>query len=156
MKYQAIKKMDIREAFADFKGIENRMEPVKRIFGIEFVNDAKSISQNAFWFSMMEIKSPIVWITHLNEPISDKGKFSEIRKQVRHIVFIGNDARNLHREFGTEVDSITTVGTIAEAVMMANHYAVKGDIVLYSPAAKIPNVRIAGNAFKRAVNDMEK
>ena len=53
----------IKESLSDFQNIEQRLEQVATIHGIEFINDSKATNVNSAWFALESVNKPIIWIT---------------------------------------------------------------------------------------------
>ena len=93
----------------------------------------------------------------------DKGNDYEIlkpliMKKVKAIVCLGADNIKLHQAFSSGVDVIVNVQNMKDAVKMASSLAVKGDIVLLSPACAsfdlFQNYEDRGNQFKYCVKNI--
>jgi UDP-N-acetylmuramoylalanine--D-glutamate ligase len=151
-----IKKDVIRESLMDFKGLEHRLEFVAKVQGVEYINDSKATNVNSAWYALESMTKPVIWIAGG----IDKGNDYEIlkplvRKKVKAIVCLGLDNLKIHEAFSRHVDLIVNTTSAEEAVRMASKIAVKGDVVLLSPACAsfdlFENYEDRGNQFKQAV-----
>lgn len=151
-----LKKEIIRESLMDFKGLEHRLEFVAKIQGVEYINDSKATNVNSVWYALESINKPVIWIAGG----VDKGNEYEVlqplvKKKVKAIVCLGKDNLKIHEAFSRYVDMIANTNSAQEAVLMAHKIAVKGDVVLLSPACAsfdlFQNYEERGQQFKQAV-----
>jgi UDP-N-acetylmuramoylalanine--D-glutamate ligase len=140
----------------DFKGLEHRLEFVAKVQGVEYINDSKATNVNSAWYALESMTKPVIWIAGG----IDKGNDYEIlkplvRKKVKAIVCLGLDNLKIHEAFSRHVDLIVNTTSAEDAVRMASKIAVKGDVVLLSPACAsfdlFENYEDRGNQFKQAV-----
>jgi UDP-N-acetylmuramoylalanine--D-glutamate ligase len=124
----------IAKALPPFKGLEHRMEWVRSINGIDFINDSKGTNIGALEKSLNSFERPVVLIAGGQDK---GGDFQSLRtlfkKKVKHMVLIG-EARPkiqavLNGSFGTE-----SADDMESAVRGAYAHAQPGDVVLLSPA----------------------
>lgn len=151
-----IRKDTIRESMSNFEQVEHRLEKVATIKGVEYVNDSKATNVNSTWYALETFMGPIVWIAGG----VDKGNDYEIlkdlaRERVKAIVCLGTDNRRIHEAFGDLVPVLVNTTSMEECVRMAHHFAVKGDVVLLSPACAsfdlFDNYEDRGRQFKKYV-----
>ncbi|HYJ62990.1 MAG TPA: UDP-N-acetylmuramoyl-L-alanine--D-glutamate ligase, partial [Parafilimonas sp.] len=95
-----IRKEKIREAVADFKSLEHRMEFVAMVRGVEFINDSKATNVNSTWFALESMQKPVVLILGG----LDKGNNYSlieglVKDKVKAIVCMGVDNSKIHRAF---------------------------------------------------------
>ena len=154
-----LRKELIRETFENFKSIEHRLEEVLKINGVTYINDSKATNVNSTWYALESMEKPVVLIAGG----VDKGNDYEIlkpliMKKVKAIVCLGADNIKLHQAFSSGVDVIVNVQNMKDAVKMASSLAVKGDIVLLSPACAsfdlFQNYEDRGNQFKYCVKNI--
>jgi len=121
------------EVFQQFKGIEHRLELVRNIEGVDFINDSKSTTVEAAVWALNNIKKPIVMIAGGKDKGSD---FSAIRnlinEKVKELVVIGQ-AKQKIREALESTTKIKEAKTLEDSVYLARKDASEGDCVLLSP-----------------------
>jgi len=141
--------------FDQFKGIEHRMEMVRKIDGIDFINDSKSTTAEALRWALNSIHQPIYLICGGK----DKNiKFSVlkdiVRRKVKKIFAIG-EAKNKIKKTFKDVISVEECHTLESAAGKARHSASKGDCVLLSPMCAsfdmFRNFEERGRDFKHIV-----
>ncbi len=156
-----MRKDGVREAFLDFKNIEHRIEHVRDIENIRYINDSKATNVNAAWYALEDCGEyrPVVWIAGGYSP---KGKWIELEdvvfKNVRAIVCIGRQALNVKKAFNSLVNNIAMAKNMRQAVYQARTFANKGDTILLSPACSAfdmyQDYESRGNHYKRIVKSI--
>ena len=148
----------IREAFATFKPIEHRLEPVQTIKDVLYINDSKATNVDAAWYALECQTRPVVWICGGK----DKGNDYEVLKplvkeKVKAIVCLGIDNHKFHEAFEDIVGKENMVETRSaeDAVKEASKFAKAGDVVLLSPCCAsfdlFHNMEERGEKFIEAV-----
>ena len=127
----------MRETVANFKGVEHRIEFVAEIEGVKFYNDSKATSVDAT-LKALEALSESEGKTILilggrgkNAPYEPLANL--IKKSVRKIVTIGEDAENIENQLKNSVE-ILRADSMADAVKKGFEAAETGDSVLLAPA----------------------
>ena len=125
----------VRECLSDFEKIEHRLEPVLKVYGVDYINDSKATNVNATWYALDSMTKSVVWICGG----VDKGNNYEelvplVSKKVKAIVCLGADNTKLIKTFGGVVYVIESSNSMEMAVKAAYKLAKKGDTVLLSPA----------------------
>jgi len=154
-----IRKEKIREAVQSFESLEHRMEYVSTVRGVEFINDSKATNVNSTWYALESMQKPVVLILGGIDKGNDYSLIRDlVKEKVKAIVCMGLDNRKIHDAFQNDVPVIVNTGSAIEAVKSSFQLAVKGDIVLLSPACAsfdlFKNYEDRGNQFKEAVRDL--
>ncbi|MCM1406803.1 MAG: UDP-N-acetylmuramoyl-L-alanine--D-glutamate ligase, partial [[Clostridium] fimetarium] len=153
-----LKKDDIRDALADFNGVEHRLESVADIDGVKWINDSKATNVNSCWYALESMPAGKQTVLILGG--KDKGNdYSEIlplvREKVKGIVAMGKDNAKIVEFFGKEVPELRDTHSLDEAVEAARAMASEGDIVLLSPCCAsfdlFTSYEDRGRRFKDAV-----
>lgn len=149
----------IRESMQSFTGLQHRMEPVLTIKGVEYINDSKATNVNSTWYALEGMKQPVVLILGGVDKGNDYSILDElVEEKVKAIVCLGKENRKIHEAFKDMVEMIVDTESAAGAVKAAYRLAVKGDVVLLSPACAsfdlFVNYEDRGNQFKQAVKDL--
>ncbi len=144
-----------RSALSSFLGVEHRLEFVCSINGVEYYNDSKATNVNSTWFALNSFNNPIVWIAGGRGDNNDYSLLdSSVRKFVKSILCIGEEAQSIYQHFSSIV-SCNTFDTLEEAVFAAHSESKEGEIVLFSPACKsfdmFANFEHRGEIFKQIV-----
>ena len=72
----------IREALADFEAVEHRLEFVRTVGGVTWINDSKATNVNACWYALESMTTPTVLILGGRDKGND---YSEIEPFVRRM-----------------------------------------------------------------------
>jgi len=149
----------IRESLKTFEGVEHRLEFVRDLNGIKFINDSKATNINAVWYALESIDAPVVLILGGRDKGNDYSELHElIYQKVHTIIAIGEARQKIKDQVGKVVPSLFLAGNLDEAVDRAFESAQKGDCVLLSTACAsfdmFENYEHRGNEFKKLVHDL--
>lgn len=149
----------IQRELQRFKGVEHRLELVRTLRGVRYVNDSKATNVDSTRVALESFTQPLIVI------LGGEGKGSSyaplkplIKKQARRMLLIGEDAPTLRKELGTVVPYDMT-RDMAGAVKRAARIAKPGDVVLLSPACasfdQYTNYEERGRHFKALVRQLK-
>ncbi len=149
---------NIRDSLITFRGVEHRLEFVRTIDGVDFINDSKATNINAAWFALASYSRPIVWIAGGRGDNNDYSQLNEIvQKNVSNIICIGEEKQAIFNHF-CAMKRCIQVDTLLDAVLEAKKVARAGEVVLFAPACKsfdmFINFEHRGEEFKRIVNSL--
>ena len=153
----------IRHSLKTFRGVEHRIEKVRELDGVTYINDSKGTNVDSTIKAVLTMGQPTVIILggydkHTSfDPLSREIAASPY---IRHAVLIGETAElirnSLQRAGFTE---ITDAESMRDAVEKARAVAGQGWNVLLSPACAsfdmFKDYEERGRVFKRIVKDME-
>lgn len=145
----------IIEALKLFKGVEHRLEFVREIDGVKYINDSKGTNVDSVWFALKSFDSPIFLILGGQDKGNDYNQIKDLVIQnVKKIFAIGSSAEKVFNFFHTFV-KVEIKESLQSAVLSANQEAREGEIVLLSPACAsfdmFDNYEHRGKVFKEAV-----
>jgi UDP-N-acetylmuramoylalanine--D-glutamate ligase len=124
----------IRSVLRRFHGLPHRMEAVRTIDGVLWVNDSKATNTDSVWYALGSYSGPIVWIAGGRDKESDFTVLADrVREKTKAIILIGEAASKMEKAFA-RLKPISHAGSLEEAVTQARHLARSGDVVLLSPA----------------------
>ena len=146
---------NIRDCLRSFAGVEHRLEHVRMVGGVEYINDSKATNVNATWYALEAFEQPIVLMLGGRAEGNDYAILDEpVRRRCRCIIAFGEQAPTIFNHFSAIVRCYQ-VNTLADAVECAHRVAEDGDVVLFSPACKsfdeFINFEHRGTAFKELV-----
>jgi len=152
-----IKSDVIRESLRTFEGVEHRLEQVREVDGVKYVNDSKATNINAVWYALDSFDVPLTLILGGRDKGNDYSELAElIRKKVHTIIAIGEAKPLIEEQLKSVVPHLETAKTMNDAVRQAKEGAKRGEVVLLSPACSsfdmYENYEHRGNEFKKAVN----
>ena len=149
---------DIASVISDFKGLEHRIEWVRTVHGIDFVNDSKGTNVGSVNKSLRSFSQPIILIAGGKDKGGDfqplKGIFKE---KVKHLILIG-ETKNKLRQVLNGSFSYEDAESMKDAIERAVKKAQVGDVVLLSPGCAsfdmFEDFAERGNRFKEIVNQL--
>ncbi|MGM9788644.1 MAG: UDP-N-acetylmuramoyl-L-alanine--D-glutamate ligase [Candidatus Cryptobacteroides sp.] len=151
----------IRESLKSFQPIEHRLEPVRELDGVLYINDSKATNVDSAWYALDCQSKPVVWIVGGTDKGNDYSVLQPLVKdKVKAIVCLGVDNAKIHEAFATLVEDgkICDTSSATEAVKAARAYAESGDVVLLSPCCAsfdlFNNYEDRGEKFKEAVRNL--
>jgi UDP-N-acetylmuramoylalanine--D-glutamate ligase len=152
-----IKNDIIRESLRTFEGVEHRLEHVRTLDGVRYINDSKATNINAVWYALDSINVPMVLILGGRDKGNDYTSLSDqIREKVHTIVAIGEAQSLIEEQLKPVVPQFEKASTLEEAVRLGRKFAKRGEVVLLSPACAsfdmFESYEHRGDEFKRAVN----
>lgn len=154
-----IKNEFIRESLRTFEGVEHRLEEVRILKGVRYVNDSKATNINAVWYALDSFNMPVVLILGGRDKGNDWSFLEDqIREKVHTIVAIGEARAAIKNQLGKVVPNYMEADTLKKAVKLSKKKAKRGEVVLLSPACSsfdmFENYEHRGNEFKQAVLDL--
>jgi len=148
----------IRATLKNFKGVEHRLEFVRTLDGITYINDSKATNVDSVWYALQAYKNPLVLLVGGRDKGNDYGRLVPlVESHVRAIVAIGESADKVVSAFKDHA-RVQKASSMAEAVALARSLAVGGDIVMLSPACAsfdwFENYEHRGRVFKQLVHEL--
>lgn len=148
----------IRSTLQTFSGVEHRLEFVRELDGVRYVNDSKATNVDSVWYALQAFKEPIVLLLGGRDKGNDYTRLLDLVKEhVRTIIAVGESAEKVQRFFGSCVPTTVTI-SMEEAVTTARKLAQAGDVVLLSPACAsfdwFENFEHRGRVFKNIVGKL--
>lgn len=153
----------IRHSLKSFRGVEHRIETVRELDGVEYINDSKGTNVDSTIKAVQTMSQPTVIILggydkHTSfDPLSREIVNSPM---IRHAVLIGETAgliRNSLERAG--FNELSNAGSLREAVETARSIAQKDWCVLLSPACAsfdmFKDYEERGRVFKQIVQELK-
>jgi len=152
----AVSVPSIRATLRNFKGVEHRLEFVREVNRVKFVNDSKATNVDSVWYALQTFKEPIVLLLGGRDKGNEYGKLADLTsKHVKAIVAIGESSEKVYRAF-LSLCPVIKAASMEDAVKAASTLASPGDVVLLSPACAsfdwFDNYEHRGRVFKEIVN----
>ncbi len=149
----------IRSTLKNFKGVEHRLEFVRELDGIMFVNDSKATNVDSVRYALQSFSAPLIVLLGGRDKGNDYSLLTElVRAHVKAVVAIGESAPKVVDAMSRIVNVIPAT-SMEEAVRTARAHARTGDVVLLSPACAsfdwFENYEHRGKVFKKAVMDLK-
>ncbi len=147
----------IAEGLRSFPGVAHRLETVAEVRGVRYVNDSKATNVAAALRALAAYSNAPV---HLILGGRSKGESfaplaTAIGPNVRTVYVIGETAD----ELAAAIQPAKGAGDLATALELASRAAVRGDVVLLSPACtsfdQFADYEARGEEFRRLVQNLE-
>jgi UDP-N-acetylmuramoylalanine--D-glutamate ligase len=147
------------EVLSQFAGLPHRMQPVREVRGVEYVDDSKGTNVGATVAALLASAKPTVLIAGGLAKGADFGPLADAANgRLRAAVLLGEAASELEAALGSRTRTIIAKSMQA-AVETAAAIAEPGDRVLLSPACGSQDMfvdyRERGAAFASAVGELE-
>ena len=136
--------MAIRKAIMVFTGIEHRLEHVRTINGVQYINDSIATAPERTLAALASFTEPLILLAGGRDKDMEWAAWTdEVLRRVKHVILFGDLAEMLEGRLTEQpclpgldafLTRVSRVESLAEAVKMAGETAVSGDIVLLSPA----------------------
>lgn len=151
----ALDNSSIKNGFITFKGVEHRLEFVREINGIKFINDSKATNVDSVWYALKSFDQPILLILGGKDKGNDYSKIkSLVKERVRKIYAIGSSKDKVMQFFSNEVE-VEQKRSLEESVLAGFNEAKENEVVLLSPACAsfdmFDDYEHRGKVFKDAV-----
>ncbi len=145
----------IQSVLRRFKGVEHRLEYVRGLRGVHYVNDSKATNVDSTRVALESFEEPLIIIMGgLGKGSPYTPLQSLIKRHVRKMLLIGQDAPRIRKDLG-KVVPFENLRTMPKAVARASQVAQRGDVVLLSPACasfdQYHNYEERGRHFKQLV-----
>ena len=142
-----------------FEGLEHRLEPVRELGGVTYINDSKGTNVGAVLKSLESFSNPVVLLAGGRDKA---GEFSLLRdlvkERVKALILIGEASEKIKKALG-DITQTVMAQSLKDAVEASRDLAEKGDIVLLSPACAsfdmFTDFEDRGRQFKRIVMELK-
>jgi UDP-N-acetylmuramoylalanine--D-glutamate ligase len=148
----------LQQGLDTYPGLPHRLEPVRMLDGVEWINDSKATNVDSVEKSLSAFEGGVHII------MGGRGKGAPyapllplVRAKVKTILGIGEDSEKVAAELGGAAE-FHACGILADAVAKARALAKPGDTVLLSPACasydQFRNFEDRGEQFKALVRGL--
>jgi UDP-N-acetylmuramoylalanine--D-glutamate ligase len=156
----------MRDTIRNFTGVPHRLEPVRTVDGVTYVNDSIATAPERVIAALRSFDEPIVLLAGGRDKKLPWGEMAALAAQkVRYLVTFGEHGPAIAeyvraaRLLGGRLEGIDTFKTLDEAVKRAAEVARQGDVVLLSPGGtsydSYADFAARGDHFKELVNALE-
>ncbi|MFH0753163.1 MAG: UDP-N-acetylmuramoyl-L-alanine--D-glutamate ligase [Candidatus Omnitrophota bacterium] len=146
-----------RKVFDEFPGVEHRLERVRVMGGVEFVNDSKSTTVESGRWALERMQKPTIIMVGGSDKHLDYAPLRAlVREKVRVMVSMGAIREQFKATFGDIVSVVVVEGDMAAAVAQAYSLAQPGECVLLCPMTAsfdmFNSYEHRGKVYKEIVN----
>ena len=150
----------IARVLREFPGVPHRLEFVRELEGVQYINDSKGTNPDAAIKALDAYPNPLILIAGGKNKGSDFTEFgAKIKERVRCLILVGQAATDIREAVeNTGFREICQTITFKEAVLTAHRLARPGDVVLLSPACAswdmFNSYEERGDLFKKLVHSL--
>ncbi len=124
----------VEKVLREFPGLEHRLEFVREINGVSYINDSKGTNVGAVEKSIESFTEPVILLAGGLDKHSDFSPLKKlVRERVKMLVLFGKAADVMDEAIGGETETVRA-SSLKDAVLKAKDAASRGDVVLLSPA----------------------
>lgn len=148
----------IINSLRNYKGVPHRLELVREINGVKFINDSKATNVDSVWYALQSFDEPIFLILGGQDKGNDYSLIEPlVIEKVKKIYSIGSSAETVFNFFHKKV-KVEIKKDLEEVINIAINETRSGDVVLLSPACAsfdmFNNYEHRGDVFKQLVNSL--
>lgn len=150
-------------ALRSFRGVEHRIEFVRELDGVRYINDSKGTNVDSTIKAVLSMERPTVMILGGYDKHADFGPLTRQIKAspfIRHCVLTGHTAPKIEAALRqADYAEISRAGSLGEAVEKCRALSAPGWNVLFSPACAsfdaFSDYEQRGRIFKEIVNELK-
>ena len=145
----------IIDTLKSFAGVEHRLEFVRLIGGVSFINDSKGTNVDSVFWALKAVSTPVILIAGGRDKAGDFSRLNDlVKNKVKEVLLIGEAAGKIEKVW-KRLTECKRASDMKEAVTIACGDAEDGDTVLLSPGCAsfdmYRNFEERGKDFKKAV-----
>lgn len=148
----------IYEVLSSYPGLEHRLEFVRDINGVRFINDSKGTNVGAVMKSLEGFYEPVILIAGGRDKHGDFTLLRTlVKEKVKALILIGEAREKIKNALG-DLTRVFFEESLKDSVFRAKSISVNGDIVLLSPACAsfdmFNDFEDRGRQFKKLVMEL--
>jgi UDP-N-acetylmuramoylalanine--D-glutamate ligase len=152
-----IDKSDCQDLFSSFKGMPHRMQLVREVRGINFINDSKATNPASTVWALKNLEGPVILIAGGKDKGLDFSQIKPYLKNVKKVNLFGESASKIEKLLQSDVDTAKH-SSLEEIVFSSFQEAKEGDTILFSPMCAsfdmFSNYAERGQKFMEIVNNL--
>ncbi|MBD3264638.1 MAG: hypothetical protein GF375_06020, partial [Candidatus Omnitrophica bacterium] len=152
-----LKKHDCLEVFSSFRGLSHRLQFVRNIEGVAFINDSKATNPSSTVWALKNTGGPIILLAGGKDKGLDYSVIVPYLKKVKKINLFGEAAEKIKKTLTGYAD-IEIFTSLKELVDASLHQASGGDKILFSPMCSsydmFSDYKHRGNSFMGLVKKL--
>jgi UDP-N-acetylmuramoylalanine--D-glutamate ligase len=148
----------VAAALKGFRALHHRLEPVREVGGVLWVNDSKATTVSSALAAVRAMDRPVVLLLGGKDKGGDFGELASALKGARGVVAYGEAGERIARELNGRTSVSREGNDFGKVVARAKQMAKPGDAVLLAPACSsfdmFENAEQRGEEFTRLVKAM--
>lgn len=150
----------VAEGMRSFRNAPHRLEKVRTLDGVDYINDSKATNVDAAWYALDAQTRPVVWIAGGKDKGNDYTVLFDLcRSKVKALVCLGKDNQKLLDNFKGVIPTIVDTHSLADCVAECRKLATSGDVVLLSPCCAsfdlFTSYENRGDLFRQEVQSLK-
>lgn len=150
-----VSREDILATLATFKGLSHRMEFVRELDGVSYIDDSKGTNIGSLMMALKGTYTPVVLIAGGRDKGGDYSVLGGlVKEKVKCMILIGEARFKMDSALGSLTETVIA-DSFEEAIKKARSKAASGDTVLLCPACSsfdmFRDYKDRGERFKRLV-----
>ncbi len=146
------------ESLREFQGLEHRLEFVRTLNGVRYINDSKGTNVGAVMKSIESFSEPLILIAGGRDKAGDFSELGDlVSRKVKALVLIGEAAGKIRDALAGLTETVMAKD-LKEAVAISRKTAKRGDVVLLSPACAsfdmFTDFEDRGRQFKKIIMEL--
>ena len=148
----------MRKVLGEFTGLPHRMQFVRELNGVRYINDSKATNVGAAIAAVQSVDGPVVLLAGGQGKGGDFAQLAaSVAGRLRAAIVFGEDAAGLAKAFDART-RVLRAPDMFDALEQATSVAERGDTVLLAPACasfdQFANYGSRGDAFSEAVRSL--
>jgi len=150
-------KTDCLKVFSEFKGLRHRLEVVRELNKVTFINDSKATNPSSTIWALKNTKAPIILLAGGKDKGLDYSLILPHLGKVKRVNLFGEAAVKIREALGSKVKT-EIFSSLKEAVLSSWQGVASGDTILLSPMCSsfdmFSNYQDRGDKFSEIVNSI--
>jgi UDP-N-acetylmuramoylalanine--D-glutamate ligase len=146
------------KVFSNFKGLPHRLEFVRKLRGVTFINDSKSTTPSSTIWALNKINTPVILIAGGRDKGIDYSAVKPYLKRVKKINLFGESAHKIKESLNSSIPK-EIFSSLHDTVVSSFKEANLEDTVLFSPMCSSFDMFSSyverGRRFKEIVNSLK-
>lgn len=153
-----IKDEEIEKHLYSFKPVEHRLEFIKNVNGVDYINDSKATNVDSAFYALQAMEKDIIWIAGGKDKGNDYSVLDIFLPKIKGLICLGVDNNKLIKYYTGKIPIIQEAKSMQEAIEKSNTIAKKNQVILLSPCCAsfdlFKNYEDRGNQFKNIIGKL--
>ncbi len=150
-------KADCGSIFSHFLGLPHRLQQIRQINKVTFINDSKATNPSSTAWALSNTKAPIILLAGGRDKGLDYSLIPSFLKKIKKVNLFGEASGKIKEALGFKIE-VEIFPSLEEAVLSSHREAVPGDTILLSPMCAsfdmFSDYEDRGNKFIEIVNNL--